>query len=168
MVILSSAQRPDEAFAALQHGVVHSADVQAFGGEQLERAVLALEIDRADVGDHDAGDLAHDLVEPHLPVVGFAHDIAQAPHDDTQRRLGRHHTGLVASSRNHGLQPFNRSALSGGYTAIHAPVRNYGLETVVPRPACLGKLGTLTPRRGRKGYEVSGWRARHRRRRSRR
>ena len=60
----------DEAFAAFQHGVVHGRRLQALAREQLQRAVLALEIDRADVGHHDAGDLVHDPVEPRLPVVG--------------------------------------------------------------------------------------------------
>ena len=88
----------DEALAALHARVVHGAGVEAFGGEQLERAVLALEVDRADLGDHEAGDLAHDLVEPRLAVDRLGHDLAQTPHDDAQRRLGGHDSGLVAAS----------------------------------------------------------------------
>ena len=51
---------PDQPLAALHEGVVHGAGIEALGGEQLERAVLALEVDRAHLGHHQAGDLAHD------------------------------------------------------------------------------------------------------------
>ena len=78
---------PDQALAALHEGVVHGAGVEAFGGEQLERAVLALEVDGAHLGHHQAGDLAHDLVEPGLAVRRLGHDLPQPPHDDAQRRL---------------------------------------------------------------------------------
>jgi len=91
----------NEALALLEHRGVDRGRVEALAREQLERAVLAAQIDRAHVGDHDAGDLAHDLVETLLPVGRFAHDVAQPAHDDTQRRLGGHHTGLIAASRMH-------------------------------------------------------------------
>ena len=78
---------PDQTLAALHEGVVHGARVEALGGEQLERAVLALEVDRAHLGHHQAGDLAHDLVEPRLAVGRLGHDLPQAAHDDAQRRL---------------------------------------------------------------------------------
>ena len=68
---------PDQAFAALQKGVVHGGRVEAFGREQLERAVLALEVDGAHLGHHHAGDLAHDLVEPGLAVRRLGHDLPQ-------------------------------------------------------------------------------------------
>ena len=78
---------PDQPLAALHEGVVHGARVEAFGGEQLERAVLALEVDRAHLGHHQAGDLAHDPVEPGLAVRRLGHDLPQPPQDDAQRGL---------------------------------------------------------------------------------
>jgi hypothetical protein len=77
----------DQTLAALHEGVVHGAGIEALGGEQLERAVLALEIDGAHLGDHQTGDLAHDLVEPGLAVRRLAHDLPEAAHDDAERRL---------------------------------------------------------------------------------
>ena len=44
----------DQALAALHAGIVHRVRIEPLGGEQLERAVLALEIDRAHLGDHQA------------------------------------------------------------------------------------------------------------------
>ncbi len=87
----------DETFAALHAHGMHGAGVQTFAGEQLERAILTLEVDRADLGHHHAGDLLDDLVEARLSVTGVGHDLAQTPHDHTQRRLGCHHSWLVAS-----------------------------------------------------------------------
>jgi hypothetical protein len=52
-----------------------------------ERAVLALEVDRAHLGHHQAGDLANDPVEPRLAVRRLGHDLPQPPQDDAQRRL---------------------------------------------------------------------------------
>ena len=100
----------DEAFAALHARRVHGARVEAFAGEQLERAVLPLEVDRADLGHHHAGDLLDDLVEPRLPVIGLGHDLAQTPHDHTQRRLGCHHSWLVASPLHRSCRPWIGSA----------------------------------------------------------
>ena len=77
---------PDEALAALQPRVVHGGDLEALGGEQLERAVLALQVDGADLGHHEAGDLAHDLVEARLAVARLGHDLAQPAHEHAQRR----------------------------------------------------------------------------------
>ena len=67
----------DEAFAALHARRVHGARVEAFAGEQLERAVLPLEVDRADLGDHHAGDLLDDLVEARLPVTSSSDMISR-------------------------------------------------------------------------------------------
>ena len=87
----------DKTFAALHAHGMHGAGIQTFAGEQLEGPVLPLEVDRADFGNHHAGDLPDDLVETLLAVAGLRHDLAQAPHDHTQRRLGGHHSWLVAS-----------------------------------------------------------------------
>ncbi len=96
----------DEPFATLQPRVVHRVGIEALAGEELETAILTLQIDRADLGDHDAGDLMHDAVEAYLAVTGLGHDLPKTPHDHAQRRLGSHDSGLVASSRLHKLLPF--------------------------------------------------------------
>ena len=97
----------DETFTALHAHGMHGTGVQTFAGEQLERAILPLEVNRADLGHHHAGDLLDDLVETLLAVAEFGHDLAQTPHDHTQRRLGCHHSWLVAS-------PLHRSCRQGG------------------------------------------------------
>gem|GEM_PF-6685048 len=56
----------DQSLAPLQASVVHRLLLEAFRREQFERSVLPLQVDRADLGHHQAGDLAHDLVEPGL------------------------------------------------------------------------------------------------------
>ena len=60
----------DKAFAALHEGIVDGVRVQPFGGEQLQRSVMAFNVDRADIGDHMAGDLIDDGVEQPLAVGG--------------------------------------------------------------------------------------------------
>jgi hypothetical protein len=95
----------DETLATLHARVVHRVGIEAFAGKQLERAILTLEVDGADLGDHHAGDLLDDLVEPRLSVIGLGHDFAQTPHDDTQRRLGGHHSWLVTSPLHRSCRP---------------------------------------------------------------
>ena len=68
----------DQALAGLQMRVVHGLGVEAFGGEQLERAVAAAQIDRAHLGHHVRGDQHHDLVEARLRALALGHDLAQA------------------------------------------------------------------------------------------
>ena len=50
--------RADQALAQSQLRQVDGIRVQAFGGVELEHAVGAQHVDRADLGDHVAGDLA--------------------------------------------------------------------------------------------------------------
>ena len=50
---------------------------EAAGGEQLERAVVAQHVERADVGMHVVGDEADDLVEPILRSQRLRHGFAQ-------------------------------------------------------------------------------------------
>ena len=113
----------DEAFAALHARRVHGARVETFAGEQLERAVLPLEVDRADLGDHDAGDLLDDLVEARLAVIEFGHDLAQTPHDHTQRRLGCHHSWLVASPLHRSCRPGGSAGMAGSVVVRARTVR---------------------------------------------
>src|SRR5690606_31994044 len=79
---------PDETLTPLHERVVDGRRIEAFGREELEAAVLALQVDRADFRDHEAGDLAYDLVEPALAVARLLDDLAQATQDDPQPRLG--------------------------------------------------------------------------------
>ena len=53
----------DEALAGAHGGEVDGLAVQAFGGEELERAVAAHHVDGADLRHHVGGDQDHDLVE---------------------------------------------------------------------------------------------------------
>ena len=99
---------PDQALAPLQQRVVDGAGIEAFSGKQLERAVLALQVDGGHLGHHQAGDLAHDLVEPRLTIGRLGHDLPQPAHDDAQRRLGRNDPGLAANLLHHPNPPFRR------------------------------------------------------------
>jgi hypothetical protein len=81
---LGEVQRPgrrgdgaDEALAEAQGGVVHRIGIKADGGIELEHAVGAQHIGRADLGDHVLGDLAHDPVEPVLRLHRLRHDFAE-------------------------------------------------------------------------------------------
>ena len=53
----------DKALARLEVGVVNGFFAQAFGGEQLQRAVAQPYIDRAHFSDHVGGNQAHNTVE---------------------------------------------------------------------------------------------------------
>ena len=68
----------DQTFTRLQMRIVDSLAVEALGGEQLERAVAALQIERAHFGHHVRGDQHHDLVEAHLRGLALGHHLAQA------------------------------------------------------------------------------------------
>ena len=68
----------DQTFARLQMGIVHRLAVEAFGGEQFERAVAAAQIERAHLRDHVRGDQHHDLVEACLRALALGHHLAQA------------------------------------------------------------------------------------------
>ena len=92
---------PDQTFAPLHECVVHRRRIEPLGCEQLEAAVLAPQIDGAHLGHHQAGDLAHDLVEPALAVAGLGHDLAQAPQHGPQGRLGRSNARVLCGSLGH-------------------------------------------------------------------
>ena len=69
--------RADEALAEAQQRQVDGAGVQAFGGVELEHAVGAQHIERAHLGHHVRGDLAHDPVEPLLRLERLGHELAE-------------------------------------------------------------------------------------------
>src|SRR5258705_325764 len=58
-------------------GVVHGLCVQALGGIELEAAVDAQHIDRADLRHHVGGDQHHDLVEAFLRADRLRHHFAK-------------------------------------------------------------------------------------------
>ena len=74
----------DEALADAQRRLVDGLALQALGGVELEHAVGAQHIDRADLGHHVGRDLRHDLVEPVLRADRLRHDLAQAAEQDAR------------------------------------------------------------------------------------
>jgi hypothetical protein len=62
----------DEALAQPQLREVDRAGVEALGGVEFEHAVGAQHVERAHLGHHVGGDLAHDAVEPLLRLSGSA------------------------------------------------------------------------------------------------
>jgi len=59
-------------------GIVDGLRIEALGGEQLKRAVAALQIERAHLGHHVRGDQHDDLVEAGLRALAHRHRLAQA------------------------------------------------------------------------------------------
>ena len=116
---------PDQTLTPLEQRVVHGAGIEALGGEQLQRAVMALQVDGGHLGDHQAGDLAHDLVEAGLAVGRLGHDLPQPAHDDAQRRLGRSDPGFPAY-------------------LLHHPIRHSGAN-VDPDASAAGPQGLMPP-----------------------
>ena len=82
----------DQTLARLQMRVVDGLAVEAFGGEQLERAVAAAQIERAHLGHHVRGDQHHHLVEANLGALALGHHLAQA-----SQQLSRGANSEVAS-----------------------------------------------------------------------
>ena len=66
----------DKPLAPLHARFVDGAGIKAFGGEQFQDIAGAPEIDGANLGDHVAGDRAHQSVEPVLGRSVFRHDVA--------------------------------------------------------------------------------------------
>ena len=74
----------DQALADAELGMVHRLALQALGGVELEHAVGAQHIGRADLGHHVGRDLRHDLVKPFLRADRLRHDLAQAAEQDAR------------------------------------------------------------------------------------
>jgi hypothetical protein len=84
--LAAARDQADEALAGFQMGVANGFLAQAFGGEQLHRAVLQAHIDGAYLRDHSGGDQAHDPVQPRrdffglgLLDAGASHHLPQLP-----------------------------------------------------------------------------------------
>ena len=109
----------DEAFAGAHRGEVDRFAVQAFGRVELEPAVGAQHIDRADLRDHVGGDVDDDLVEPRLRADRLRHDFAKpAQQQDGVRRERyasrsiptRNATSSAGPSRQTPFTPYRKSA----------------------------------------------------------
>ena len=67
----------DEPFARAHRRQVDRLAIEAFGGEELERAVGARDVERAHFGDHVRGDEDDDAVEARLRGDRLRHDLAE-------------------------------------------------------------------------------------------
>ncbi len=77
--------RPCPSFSC---GKVDGFRVQALGGVELEHAVGAQHVERADLGHHVLGDLAHDAVKPLLRLERLRHQLAE-PFEQNARAGGQ-------------------------------------------------------------------------------
>ncbi len=85
----------DEAFARAHGGEVDRLAVQTFGGVELELAVGAQHVDRADFGDHVGGDVDDDAVEARLRAHRLRHDLAKPAQQQTRSaQTAAHHIVL--------------------------------------------------------------------------
>ena len=101
----------NQALPALHEHVVHCFGVEPLGGEQLERMVLTLQIDGADLGNHQTRDESYDLVEPALTVVRLSHRLAEAAQDQPKRRPCRCQMRVVDwSLTHHQIEPACRTS----------------------------------------------------------
>ena len=78
----------DQALAEPQLREVDGVGVQTFGGVELEHRIGAQHIERAHLGDHVGGDIAHDTVEPLLRLQRLLHELAE-PFQQNARATGR-------------------------------------------------------------------------------
>ncbi len=109
----------DEAFPGLHRGQVDGGAVETLGGIELERAVGAQHIDRADLRHHVGGDQHHDPVEPLLRADRLRHDLAKPSeqHARAAERAAHHVRSVLASElRPSGLKP-------PGFPQPHGPPR---------------------------------------------
>ena len=89
----------NETFAAPHMRVVNRLPVQAFGGEELKRAVAAPQIERADLGHHVRGDQRHHLVEATLRAFRLRHDLAQAAEQLSRSANSESHKSTSSPAR---------------------------------------------------------------------
>ncbi len=68
----------DQALAGPHGGEMHRLAIQALGGEELEVAVVAQDVDRADLRDHVGRDQDDDAVEARLRADRLRHGLAKA------------------------------------------------------------------------------------------
>ncbi len=107
----------DQTLAGPQSGVVDGLRVQALGGEQLQLARGAAQIDGADLGHHGLGDDAHHHVQPILRRTAAGHgfaDLAQEVARPPRRQTALHH---AASRLTAPLTSSDRAALLFSYRA---------------------------------------------------
>ena len=92
----------DQTLTRLQMRIVDGLAVEAFGGEQLERAVAALQIQRAHFGHHVRGDQHHHLVEANLGALALGHHLAQASQQLSRGANSDGHQSQVLAGRRSG------------------------------------------------------------------
>ena len=85
---------PDETLVRAHSGEVDGAAIQAFGGEQLERVVVADHVDRAHLRDDVGGDQRDDAVQACLWADRLRHRFAEAAQKQA-RASGRSGHGVV-------------------------------------------------------------------------
>ena len=81
----------DEAFMRVQHGLVDGLAVEALGGVEFERAVVAQHVHRADFRHHVGGDDHDDLVEFDLRCLRLRHHFPEPSEEDTRADCGTDH-----------------------------------------------------------------------------
>src|SRR5690606_34496734 len=81
----------DEALADLERDAVDGLALEALRGIELEDAIGAQDVGRADFRDHVGRDLHDDLVEPDLRADRLRHDLAQAAEEYARPRKWRPH-----------------------------------------------------------------------------
>ena len=112
----------DEAFARPHGRQMDGFAVEAFGGEQLHRAVGANDIERADLRHHVGGDEHDDAVEARLRGDGLRHDFAKPPqqqtgsarraHSESSSLLARRYVGVSAPCNERAeREPYGPNAL---------------------------------------------------------
>lgn len=82
----------DKAFAGGHACLVHGFGLQAFGGDQQQRAFRLAQVDRAYIGHHRRGYQAHDMVQPRARVPVLRHHLAEIIHQYTRGRQVIGHT----------------------------------------------------------------------------
>ena len=87
----------DEALAGAHGGEVDRLAVEALGGVELERAVLAQDVDRADLGDEIAGDQDDKPVQPLLRADRRCHDLAETAQQNARSSESASHQSVPSA-----------------------------------------------------------------------
>ena len=130
----------DEALADAQARAVHRVRIEALGGAELECALVALQVDGADLGDHVGGDEADHLVEPLLTVALACHHAPERAQEGSRSALLGH--GVTPPSpappaSAPGLPPWWRQAVASpnasckACTASSMYFRSISTETLI-------------------------------------
>ena len=97
----------DQAFVGAEHGVVHGLRIQALGGVQLQAAVDAQHIDRANLRHHVGGDQHHDLVEAILRADRLRHHFAKPTQQHARTAERATHGVILGAGRDRRSQRYS-------------------------------------------------------------